>query len=323
MECITYYPWEDRRDVFLTGYVLGASEQIQVGVRKPAVVICPGGAYLRISDQEAEAVALRFAAYGYHAFVLTYSVGEACAMPAPLLELAKSILYVRAHADAWLIDPRRVAVCGFSAGGHLCATLSTQFPLAAQLLDADPELVRPDAAILGYPVTDLTLPLPPLPLSALSGPVLDPAHPEEAVLPPFRGCVVREDGQWLIRLDRGMLRPLLGCDTPTEAQLREYSPVFHVTAQTPPTYLWATCTDEMVPPENSLRYAAALLGCGVPAELHLFARGPHGLSLADRTCAGGPDYINPACQQWVPMALTWLDQILAAGEGGACPEEFQ
>lgn len=309
MEVHVYHPWKDRSDVCLRGYVLHASQQIQVGIRKPAVIICPGGAYLRISDQEAEAVALRFAAYGYHAFVLNYSVGPDCAMPGPLLELAKAVLHLRAHAEQWLLAPDRIAVCGFSAGGHLCATLCTRFAVAAELLETTPQAVCPNAAILGYPVTDLTIPMPPLPLSALSGPVADPQHPEDAVLPEFRCCIAREGAQPVLRLDQGMNRYLTGSAAPTQALLMEHSPCLHITAQTPPTYLWTTCNDEMVPPENTLRYASRLAACGVPVELHMFVNGLHGLSLADHTCASGPAYINPACQQWVPMALTWLDQI--------------
>lgn len=309
MEITKYYPWEDRSDVCMTGYVLNASDQIQIGTRRPAILICPGGAYLRISDQEAEAVAVRFAAFGYHAFVLAYSVGDACKMPTPLLEAAKSIAEIRKHADEWLLDPGSVAVCGFSAGGHLCATLSTRWKLAAELLNLPEELVRPDAAILGYPVTDLTIPLPRLPLARLSGEITDPAHPEQAVLPPFRRCVVQEDGTQFIRLDRVMNCILTGSAAPTEAELRALSPINFVSTQTPPTYLWATCSDEMVPPENTVNYASALLAHGVPVEMHLFVQGPHGLSLADHTSAGAPAYVNPACQQWVPMALTWLAHI--------------
>lgn len=309
MQITTWYPWENRRDVFLTGYVQQASQQFQVGQKKPAVIICPGGAYLKISDQEAECVALRFASNGYHAFVLTYSVGSSCAMPTPLLEIAGSILYVRRHAEEWLIDAEKIVVCGFSAGGHLCASISTGYEQAAELMQVEPELVRPNAAILGYPVVDLTLELPPLPLAALSGPVADPLHPEDAVLPAFRCCIAEANGETCLRLDQGMLRCLIGTAEPTPEQRRQYSPVFHVSAHTPPTYLWNTCNDEMVPAENSLRYAQALMAHGVKTELHMFADGPHGLSLADHTSAVGPEYLNAAVRQWVPMAMTWLTRL--------------
>ena len=309
MKITTYYPWEDRKDVCLTGYLLHASEQYQVGVKKPAVIVCPGGAYLKVSDQEAECVALRFAANGYHAFVLTYSVGEACKYPTTLLEIAKSILHIRQHADEWLVDENRIAVCGFSAGGHLCATISTQYKQAAELLGVAPEAVRPDAAILGYPVTDLTMPLIRLPLAALSGPVEDPAHPEDAVLPMFRCCIAEDEAGMYIDLSKGMNGVYIGTPTPTQEQLRAHSPLFHVGPDTPPTYLWTTWSDEMVSPVNSLAYAEALVKNGVKAEMHMFVNGPHGLSVADHTSTVGEGYENPEVAHWVPMVMDWFRLI--------------
>lgn len=309
MQLVTYYPWEEEKEVFLNGYILDASEQIQAGVQKPAILICPGGAYLRISDQEAEAVALRFAGYGYHAFVLHYSVGRACSMERVLTEAARSMAYIRSNAGSWMLDPGKIAVCGFSAGGHLCASLSTRWELAAQLAGLPAWQVRPDAVILGYPVTDLTIPLPPLPLAAFSEKDIDPECPEKSVLPSFRSCVFKEGKEWSIRLGRGMCQALLGEPEPEDEKLYEGSPCNYITANTPPTYLWATSNDEMVSPRNSLQYASGLIAQGVPVEFHLFGDGPHGLSLADSTSAPDPAYVNPACQQWVPMARAWLECV--------------
>ena len=309
MRLVTYYPWEEEKEVFLNGYILDASEQIQAGVLKPAILICPGGAYLRISDQEAEAVALRFAGYGYHAFVLHYSVGQACSMERVLTEAARSMAYIRSNAEEWMLDSRKIAVCGFSAGGHLCASLSTRWKLAAQMAGIEASQARPDAVILGYPVTDLTIPLPPLPLAAFSEENPDSESPEKSVLPAFQSCVFKEGEEWSIRLGRGMCQALLGDVDPEEGKLREGSPCNYITENTPPTYLWATCNDEMVSPGNSLQYAAGLMARGVPVEFHLFGDGPHGLSLADATSAPDPGYINPACQQWIPMVRTWLESV--------------
>ena len=111
MRLVTYYPWEEEKEVLLKGYILDASEQIQAGLQRPAILICPGGAYLRISDQEAEVVALRFAGYGYHAFVLHYSVGRTCSMERVLTEAARSMAYIRSNAKEWNLDPGKIAVC--------------------------------------------------------------------------------------------------------------------------------------------------------------------------------------------------------------------
>lgn len=309
MRLVTYYPWEEEKEVLLKGYILDASEQIQAGLQRPAILICPGGAYLRISDQEAEAVALRFAGYGYHAFVLHYSVGRTCSMERVLTEAARSMAYIRSNAKEWNLDPGKIAVCGFSAGGHLCASLSTRWELAAQITGILPAEIRPDAVILGYPVTDLTIPLPPLPLAAFSEENADPKCPEKSVLPAFQSCIFKDGEEWSIRLGRGMCQALLGEPEPEEKRLHEESPCNYITANTPPTYLWATCNDEMVSPGNSLQYAAGLMAHGVPVEFHLFMEGPHGLSLSDATSAPDPAYVNPACGQWVPMVRTWLEKV--------------
>src|SRR4051794_34920263 len=112
---------EDTSAVYLEAYVLKNSPEFQTDTKRPAVIICPGGAYMGTSDREAEPVAFRFLAQGYHAFVLRYSVQTR--FPAPMLDLAKAIVTVRAHTDEWLVDPDQVTLCGFSAGGHLAASI--------------------------------------------------------------------------------------------------------------------------------------------------------------------------------------------------------
>ncbi|MFN8531098.1 MAG: alpha/beta hydrolase [Anaerolineae bacterium] len=138
-QTITLY--EHRQDVTLTTYVLADSPEMQNGRKRPAVLVCPGGAYLGCSDREAEPVALRFAAMGYHAFVLRYStyyegsfgappfggdmpVNPNSVHPAPMRDIGKAFLTIRAHADEWLVDVDKITICGFSAGGHNCAMYS-------------------------------------------------------------------------------------------------------------------------------------------------------------------------------------------------------
>ena len=108
-----------------------------------ALVICPGGGYVYCSPREAEPVALKYAARGFHAFILRYSVGHQAADFAPLKEVGWAIGYIREHAGEWSIDPEKIATCGFSAGGHLA--------LAAGLLGEN----KPNAMILGYPAVNI------------------------------------------------------------------------------------------------------------------------------------------------------------------------
>ena len=115
-------------------------------LRRPLVLVVPGGGYEHVSAREADPVALQFAAAGYHAAVLTYSVGEGARNYQPLRQLSAALALLREHAEAWGVLPEQIAVCGFSAGGHLA--------LSGAVLDIPGETAqqRPDAVILGYPV---------------------------------------------------------------------------------------------------------------------------------------------------------------------------
>ena len=127
----------------LEGYLLDCEITLGQEVNRPAVLVCPGGGYVYCSPREAEPVALRYAAKGFHAFILRYSVGKDAADFAPLKEVSWAIGYIRENAAAWHIDPEKIAVCGFSAGGHLA--------LASGLLGEN----KPNAMILGYPAVNI------------------------------------------------------------------------------------------------------------------------------------------------------------------------
>lgn len=119
--------------------------------KRPAVIVCAGGGYEFLSDRETQPVAMRFASYGINAFILRYSVRVK--FPTALLELAAAVKYVRENSERFDIDPEKILVCGFSAGGHLSASLATLWNSSylAQFLD-NPELSRPNGVILSYPV---------------------------------------------------------------------------------------------------------------------------------------------------------------------------
>jgi acetyl esterase/lipase len=204
-----------------------------------AVLVCPGGGYGGRAPHEGEAVARRWNEMGLHAFVVQYRVAPH-RHPAPWLDASRALRTIRACAGEWGVDAAHVAVCGFSAGGHVAASLGVHFD-GGDPQAADPVgriSCRPDALILCYPVIT-------------SG---EYAH-------------------------RGSFQNLLGPEPPA-ALLQKMSLELQVTAQTPPAFLWHTGDDPGVPVENSLLFAQALRRCGVPFELHVYQNGRHGLGLA-------------------------------------------
>ena len=244
---------------------------------RPVVIVCPGGGYHYVSPREGEPVALRFVAMGCHAAVLDYAAAPAH-WPDQPLQLAAAIEHLRRHAAEYGIDTRRVVAAGFSAGGHLAATVGTLWndPELYGALGAEPRDIRPDAMILGYPVIT-------------SG----------------------EFGH-----QRSFAYLTTGTLTQRDAALCEkLSLEKRVTAQTPPAFLWHTANDDNVPVENSLLFFSALHRCGVPAALHIYPRGVHGLSLASvetRNAEGRG--AQPDCQSWLALAAEWLDAELGIYE---------
>lgn len=142
-------PYSDPADNFrpwLELYLLPADRP------RGAVLVCPGGGYVTRAPHEAEPIARRFNRAGFHALVVQYRVAPH-RHPAPLLDAAQAVRLIRRHAADWQIDPARIAVCGFSAGGHLAASLGVHWDKGCASPDGLPQPdCRPDALILCYPV---------------------------------------------------------------------------------------------------------------------------------------------------------------------------
>lgn len=207
-----------------------------------AVVVCPGGGYGHLAmDHEGKQIAAWLNSIGVTAAVLDYRHrGKGYGHPAPLQDAQRALRTVRAYADSWNVDPKRVGVLGFSAGGHLASSVSVHHDDGDDD-DADPVErmpCRPDFSVLCYPVIAFDQPF---------------SH-------------------------RGSQRNLLGEDAPSQ-RVAEMSSERHVNERTPPAFLWHTTADRVVPVENSLSYYAALRRAGVPCELHCFERGRHGVGL--------------------------------------------
>lgn len=144
---------ETGEEAWMTTYFWEESQELYLGQVRPIILICPGGAYRMTSDREAEAVAVRLMSMGYHTAVLRYSVAPAV-YPAALSQLAEAVSLLRRRSGEWLIDPDKILVMGFSAGGHLAASLGVFWNnrKITDQLAMKPEVIRPNGMILCYPV---------------------------------------------------------------------------------------------------------------------------------------------------------------------------
>lgn len=229
-----------------------------------AVIVAPGGAYLGLAGVlEGTEPASWFTTRGVTAFVLQYRVGADARLPTPLFDGARAVRFVRAHASDFHVDPARIGMMGFSAGGHLAAMTAVE--ASSGTVDAtDPvERVssRPDFLILGYPWLE--------------------------------GMQLMPDGHsqycdFAVNATHAACRP--------EDYVR-FAPRLYVTSNAPPTFIYHTSDDGLVAPEGSLRFYEALRKQHVPVEMHIFEHGPHGTGLggSDASLSSWPQLL----QEWM------------------------
>jgi acetyl esterase/lipase len=226
---------------------------------KTAVVIAPGGGYTHLSMvREGSDVAAWLNAHGVAAFVLKYRLGMKYHSPIELGDAQRAIRTVRADAAKYGIAADHIGMWGFSAGGHLTATAGTLFD-AGNAAATDP--IEQQSSRPDFLIL---------------------AYPVITMEDPYA--------------HKGSRTYLLG-DSPTQAQTEGMSPELHVTAQTPPTFLFSTTDDHTVPVMNSVMFYSALVKAGVPAEMHIFQHGAHGSGLG----AG-----NPQLSVWPDLLLKWM-----------------
>lgn len=225
-----------------------------------AVIVAPGGGYLTLASVlEGREVADWFTSRGVTAFVLTYRVGPKARLPIPLLDGTRAVRYVRANAARFKINPDRIGMIGFSAGGHLTATTAANADAGARQ-SADPverASSKVNFAILGYPWLEATTP--------------------------------RADGR-----SQYCLFQMKDCDS---SKYVRYSPISQVKPDFPPTFLYHTTADSLVSASGVVKFYEALVANKVSAEMHIFAKGPHGTGL------GGS---ASALTHWPELLEEWL-----------------
>ena len=227
-----------------------------------AVVVAPGGGYVNLAmNHEGRQPAVYFNSLGMAAFVLKYRLGPRYRHPIELGDAQRAVRMVRAKAAEWHIAPDRIGIMGFSAGGHLASTLSTHFDAG------DPTAADP--------------------IDRVS------SRPDFAIL---GYPVVTFTEAWT---HQGSKNALLG-PTPDAGLVRQLSNETQVTPQTPPTFIFQTNADTTVPAENAVMYYLALRKAGVPAELHVFRDGGHGVGFAMN---------DVALSEWPTLLKNWLRSV--------------
>ena len=264
---------ENKKDVCLDAYL--ADSVPDYDYKRKAILVIPGGGYSRVcSDREGEPIAMAFIPYGYQAFVLHYSVGRKEVFPSQLIEASLAMKHIRDNAEEYNIDPDSVFAVGFSAGGHLTASLGTLWHLKEiyDAIDMPYGYNKPTGIMPIYPVIS--------------------ADADFGHLPSFYN--------------------LFGTDTPTQEQLDAASLERHVDERTSPAFLMHTSEDEIVPVENSLVFAKAMAKAGLKFELHIYPEGQHGIALSNPiTSINVEGFQDKSVAKWVSAAAEWAERIVA------------
>ncbi len=258
---------EGNKDVFLDCYI---SDKIE-GFTRKSILVIPGGGYGCVcSEREGEPIALAFIPYGFNAFVLHYSVNRSKKFPAQLIEASLAIKYIKDNSEEFGIE-KDVFVTGFSAGGHLTASLGVMWKIkeVQEAIDAPYGYTKPKGIMPIYPV--------------ISG--IDSPH-------------------------FGSFQNMLCTDEPTKEELENCSIERFVDEDSSPAYIVHTSNDQDVNVKNSLALAKAYADKNLQFELHIYPDAPHGVALGNAiTKCGVEKYENKAIAKWVENAVFWAENL--------------
>lgn len=284
------------KTAYVEVYALDSDISYQVHRKRPAMIICPGGAYLISAVKEGEAVASQFLSQGYSCFVLRYStflqdreslvsaspnIDRDAYYPQQILQLLETIHLIRENADAWNIDEEAIFATGFSAGGHIVGTVATRWndPYFIDKLSFNPKdnELKLSGCILGYPM--------------LEGPLLE--HPNDA----------------LRKQSKLMELCLYGHTNPTSLEKERLELIRFISKETSPIFAWHTTGDDVTSASLTTDFISEVQKYSVEAEYHLFSGGQHGLSISNKLYAKNNSEINSRIAQWLPLVYNWLDYI--------------
>ena len=236
---------------------------------RPTMLIIPGGGYRFVSRREAEPLALHLLPRGFNVCVLTYSVAPH-GFPTQLREVAAAMELICEYADSWHCDREKLAIMGFSAGGHLAAHYCNRYD-CPQVREVFPDSKPVAAAVLGYPVI-----------------TADPRYSHKGSFEKLNGGTYPTEGE---------MQDFYSCEK-------------MVTERTPPTFLWHCTGDKVVPVKNSLLYADALAERGIPFRMEIFPGGRHGLGTADLITNRELLPEAAASRDWLEALHKWLHSTL-------------
>ncbi|MBR4864555.1 MAG: alpha/beta hydrolase [Oscillospiraceae bacterium] len=237
--------------------------------KRPSVLLLPGGGYRFVSRREAEPVAMHLLTLGFNVFILTYSVAPN-AFPTQLREVAAAMELIWENSDKWYCDPEKIAIMGFSAGGHLAAHYTNRYDcphVRATFPDSKPVA----ASVLAYPVI-----------------TADPAYCHSGSFEKLNGGTYPERQEEI---------DFFSCDK-------------MVSERTPPSFLWHCTGDKVVPVQNSILYAKALADNKVPFRMEIFPAGKHGMSTCDYVTADQLLPEAAVVREWLTVLKQWLAEVL-------------